>query len=218
MGCRRHEPEGHPAWRHGRPRRRRCWAGGQRRPASTAAAAPAGACRAPRTSPLNYSSACFDLVDYEPKASQYVKVSVSRSKVAWTGLPGDPPTASVRTRTQPERRRRLLLPRRLVGSAQRVRTAARGQSARSARATFRLYLKREAGPQGVQVVLHLREVHADGGRHLRWQLRARLERRRGDVLPLRHHTGRSATGPGHRGRGRPASRCRPTRRRRSRPR
>lgn len=40
-------------------------------------------------------ASCFDLVDYEPKASEYLKVSVGSGEVAWEGLPGPPPTDNV---------------------------------------------------------------------------------------------------------------------------
>ena len=50
---------------------------------------------------LKYTSVCFELVDYEPKASQYVTVSVGPYEVHWTGLSGDPPTASVARELNP---------------------------------------------------------------------------------------------------------------------
>jgi hypothetical protein len=50
---------------------------------------------------LKYSSVCFELVDYEPKPSQYVKVSVGAYEVTWNGLSGDAPTASVARELNP---------------------------------------------------------------------------------------------------------------------
>ena len=40
-------------------------------------------------------ASCFDLVDYEPKDSEYVRVSVAAGEVVWEGLPGPPPTDNV---------------------------------------------------------------------------------------------------------------------------
>jgi hypothetical protein len=43
---------------------------------------------------ISYPSACFELLDHEPKASEYVKVAFAYDRVTWTGRPGDVPTAS----------------------------------------------------------------------------------------------------------------------------
>ena len=50
---------------------------------------------------INRLSACFDLLDYEPKASQYVKVTVDNYNVSWDADAGPPPTASVARELNP---------------------------------------------------------------------------------------------------------------------
>jgi hypothetical protein len=44
---------------------------------------------------------CFELLDYEPKASEYVTVDIDRARVIWTGLPGASPTASLARELNP---------------------------------------------------------------------------------------------------------------------